>query len=90
MTRVEHPYIEHEQFPEDAPDMSGVTKLLHKSFTDSIIRLMSQVENKSTLEALIGILQNLTSDNYKSSCFLRAYIRFENCHYMRSNYMVFL
>ena len=43
MTRVEHPYIEHEQFPEDAPDMSGVTKLLHKSFTDSIIRLMSQV-----------------------------------------------
>ena len=78
MTRVEHPYIEHEQFPEDSPDMSGVTKLLHKSFTDSIIRLMSQVENKSTLEALIGILQNLTSDNYKSSCFLRAFIRFEH------------
>lgn len=78
VTRVEHPYIEHEQFPEDSPDMSGVTKLLHKSFTDSIIRLMSQVENKSTLEALIGILQNLTSDNYKSSCFLRAFIRSRN------------
>ena len=55
MTRVEHPYIEHEQFPEDAPDMSGVTKLLHKSFTDSIIRLMSQIENKSTIKKTLKI-----------------------------------
>ena len=36
---------------------------------------MDQVQNKLTLEALVGILQNLTSDNYKSSCYLRAFIR---------------
>merc|ERR1712227_230945 len=39
---------------------------------------MAQVQNKLTLEALVGILQNLTSDNYKSSCYLRAYIRERN------------
>ena len=73
--KVEAEYTHHPQYPEDSDNLSGIAKLLHKSFTDSILRLMDQVQNKLTLEALVGILQNLTSDNYKSSCYLRAFIR---------------
>jgi len=76
--KVEAEYTNHPQWPEDSPSLAGISKLLHCTFAESIMRLMGQVQNKLTLEALVGILQNLTSDNYKSSCYLRAFIRERN------------
>lgn len=42
---------------------------------EPVIHLINVSPNLVATEAAIGIVQNLTSDNYKSSIYLRAHIR---------------
>jgi len=61
--------------PNDSASATGVNRLFQPGFMEPVIHLINVSPNLVATEAAIGIVQNLTSDNYKSSIYLRAHIR---------------
>ena len=61
--------------PDDSASATGVNRLFQPGFMEPVIHLINVSPNLVATEAAIGIVQNLTSDNYKSSIYLRAHIR---------------
>lgn len=55
----------------------GVERLLQISILKPLVYFIMQSSNPQTIEASIGIVQNLTADNYYSSAYLRAHFRSE-------------
>ena len=64
------------EIPEDDIQSRGTMRIFQPSFAANIIHLLKKSTNLTTTEAALGIIQNLTSDNFRSSLYLRAYIRY--------------
>jgi len=72
--RVEATYKKPE-IPEDDIQSRGTMRIFQPSFVANIIHLLKNSTNMITTEAALGIIQNLTSDNFRTSLYLRAFIR---------------
>lgn len=64
------------EIPEDDIQSRGTMRIFQPSFVANIIHLLKNSTNMITTEAALGIIQNLTSDNFRTSLYLRAFIRY--------------
>ena len=68
----EEPHI-----PQPDPAAKGIDRLLEIAILLPLVTLMHNATNPQTIEASIGIVQNLTADHYVTSAYLRAQFRKE-------------
>jgi len=73
---VQAPYKE-PRVPPPNITAKGVERLIQISILPPLVFFISESDNPQTIEASIGIVQNLTSDNFYSSAYLRAHFRKE-------------
>lgn len=73
---VQAPYRE-PPIPDASRAARGVERLLQISILGPLVYLMHNSTNPQTIEASIGIVQNLTADHFVSSAYLRAHFRKE-------------
>lgn len=73
---VQAPYKE-PRVPPPNITAKGVERLIQISILPPLVFFISESSNPQTIEASIGIVQNLTSDNFYSSAYLRAHFRKE-------------
>jgi hypothetical protein len=73
---VAAPYQE-PNIPESDPRATGIDQLMQISVLQPRVMMMMHSTNPQTIEASIGIVQNLTADYYVTSSYLRAHFRKE-------------